>query len=174
MLNDISKCTIRDAQVEDAVKLAAAEREIAKIPGRLASRPHELKDEAFQEKIIALSKSETGKYIVIESNGAIVGHGLLDPFKLEVTAHAVDLTIAIHEGHQGKGLGKALLSHLIDWAKSNPRIEKIMLHVRSSNESAISLYEKMGFIVEGVRVKQIKLGPNSYLDNIAMALWVGP
>jgi ribosomal protein S18 acetylase RimI-like enzyme len=49
-----------------------------------------------------------------------------------------------------------------------------MLHVRSSNAGAISLYTKMGFVVEGVRTKQIKLGPDSYLDNIAMALWVGP
>jgi ribosomal protein S18 acetylase RimI-like enzyme len=165
---------IRDARIEDATVLAAAEREIAKIPGRLASRPHELKDEAFRERIAALSKSTNGKYVVIEANGEIVGHALLDPFKLEVTAHAVDLTIAIHEGHQGKGYGKALLSHLIEWARSNPKIEKIMLHVRSSNKNAITLYKRVGFLVEGVRVKFIKLGPNSYLDNIAMALWVGP
>jgi ribosomal protein S18 acetylase RimI-like enzyme len=91
-----------------------------------------------------------------------------------VTAHVVDLTIAIHEGHQGKGFGQILLSHLIKWAIANPKIEKIMLHVRSSNKVAIALYEKTGFLVEGIRVKQIKLGPESYLDNIAMALWVGP
>lgn len=165
---------IRDAAIEDAPILAGAEREIAKIPGRLASRPHELRDEAFREKIASLSKSESGKYSVIESEGKIVGHAFLDPFKLEVTAHAVDLTMAIHEGYQGQGLGKAILSYLVEWAKTNPKIEKIMLHVRSSNKNAIALYEQMGFVVEGVRVKQIKLGPNSYLDNIAMALWVGP
>ena len=59
---------IRDARIEDANILAAAEREIAKVPGRLASRPHELKDEAFREKISTLIKSDTGKYIVNESN----------------------------------------------------------------------------------------------------------
>ena len=91
----------------------------------------------------------------------------------QAVAHVVDLTIAIHEGHQGKGFGKALLTHLIDWAKANPNVEKIMLHVRSSNTPAVALYEKMGFIVEGVRVKMIKLTPDSYVDNIAMALWVG-
>jgi ribosomal protein S18 acetylase RimI-like enzyme len=165
---------IRPARAEDAPLLAAAEREIAKIPGRLASRPHELKDQAYTDRILELSKSKTGKYIVIESNNQIVGHARLDPFYLEVTAHAVDLTIAVHEGHQGKGYGRALMAHLIEWAKANQAIEKIMLHVRSSNLGAIELYKKMGFVIEGVRVKQIKLGPNSYLDNIAMALWVGP
>lgn len=165
---------IRDARAEDAIVLAAAEREIAKIPGRLASRPHELKDEAFLASVVALARSESGKYVVIESNGNIVGHALLDPLRLEVTAHVVVLTIAIHEGQQGKGFGKLLLSHLIDWARSNARIEKVMLHVRSSNDVAIGMYEKAGFSLDGVSARQIKLGPNSYLDNIAMSLWVGP
>jgi hypothetical protein len=31
----------------------------------------------------------------------------------------------------------------------------------------------MGFITEGVRVKMIKLAPDTYVDNVAMALWVG-
>ena len=164
---------IRDARVEDAPILVTAEREIAKIPGRLASRPHELREEAFREKIIALAGSQTGKYVVIESSSEIVGHALLEPFKLEATAHVVDLTIAIHQGHQRKGFGQAIMHHLVTWATANPKIEKIMLHVRSSNQGAIELYKKFGFLTEGVRVKQIKLGPNSYLDNIAMALWVG-
>jgi L-amino acid N-acyltransferase YncA len=103
-----SPYSIRDARPEDAACLASAEREIAKNPGRLASRPHELKDEAFRDRIAALSKSESGKYVVIESDGKIVGHALLEPLKLEVTAHAVDLTIAIHEGHQGNGFGKVI------------------------------------------------------------------
>lgn len=173
-MSRVPEFRIRNARIEDAVTLAAAEREIAKIPGRLASRPHELKTEAYLEKIRFLTDNPTGKYIVIECDGKIVGHALLEPFKLEVTAHAVDLTIAVHEGYQRKGFGKALLEYLIDWARSNPRIEKVMLHVRSSNVNAISLYEKLGFVVEGVRVKLIKLGPDQYLDNIAMALWVGP
>ena len=174
MQHTIPEFQIRDARSEDANTLAAAEREIARVPGRLVSRPHELKDEAFCEKIIALTNNPIGKYAIIESDGKIVGHALLEPFKLEAAAHVVDLTIAIHEGHQRKGFGEAILSHLINWAKSNPKIEKIVLHVRSSNKGAISLYEKTGFVVEGVRVKMIKIGPNQYLDNIAMALWVGP
>lgn len=165
---------IRKAQIDDAPLLAEAEREIAKIPGRLASRPHEIKDEDVSKKISILDRSDSGIFVVIEADGDIVGHALLDPLKLEVTAHVVDLTIAIHEGHQGKGFGKALMAYLIGWAKANAKIEKIMLHVRSSNENAISLYQNLGFVTEGTRVKQLKIGPNSYLDNIAMALWVGP
>src|SRR5476651_1783634 len=80
MTKIVPEYEIRNARVEDALALAAAEREIARTPGRLASRPHELKDEAFRERIAALTKSETGRYIVVESNGEVVGHALLDPF----------------------------------------------------------------------------------------------
>lgn len=174
MKNLIHDQNIRDAQVEDAPQIAAAERKIAKVPGRLASKPHELLDDSFRQKIANLSASDRGKFIVFEFEGRIVAHASLEPLILEVTSHVVDLRIAVHEGYQGKGVGKLLLEYLINWAKLNPKIEKIMLNVRSSNQSAIALYYKLGFVNEGARIKHIKLGPNTYLDNIAMGLWVGP
>ncbi len=167
-------CSIRKALPADAEKLADAERAIAKLPGRLASRPHELRDEAFREKILKLSKSNSGIYLVVEDKGGIVGHALLDPLDLEVTAHVVRLTIAIHEGFEGMGYGKTLMTELIAWSVSNAALEKIELQVRSSNERAIALYKRFGFVEEGRKIKRLKLGPDRYLDDVYMALWVGP
>lgn len=165
---------IRDARPEDAHELVEAQRQIARMPGRLASIPAELKDEIFRERILRLNDNDYGKFIVIESNGQVVGHALVEPLKLAVTAHVVDLTIAVHEGFQGRGLGKRLLSHLIQWARANPKIDRMELRVRSSNTSAIALYKKLGFIEEGRMVKRLKLGPGTYVDDLVMALWVGP
>ena len=165
--------SIRKAVLLDAPLLAKAEREIAKIPGRLVSKPEELHDESFKEKINLLSNSESGIYVVIEDPTGILGHAYLEPHKLAVTSHVVFLTIAIHEGYQSKGLGSALMNYLIDWAKSNPKIEKIELQVRSSNARAIHLYQKLGFIEEGRKTKRLKYGANEYLDDVYMALWVG-
>lgn len=166
--------SIRLATSEDAPILAAAEREIALIPGRLASRPEELKDDVFRDKIIALSQSDSGTYLVLEEDSEVVGHGILDPLKLAVTAHVVVLTLAIHEGHQGKGHGQFLMEHLIAWARANARVEKIELQVRSSNFKAIELYRKLGFAEEGRKLKRLKYGPDQYLDDVYMGLWVGP
>ena len=172
-MNNGGNIVIRKAKPEDAPTLAKAEREIAITPGRLASHPNELKDENFREKIIALSKIETGLYVVVEEEGVIVGHALLDPHNLAATSHVVSLTIAIHEGHQGKGLGKKLMQYLIEWTKGHPKIEKFELQVRSSNLRAINLYRSLGFLEEGRKTKRLKYGPNEYLDDIYMALWVG-
>lgn len=167
------KYVIRKASPEDAPVLAEAEREIAKFPGRLVSRPEELKDESYREKIISLSQNSSALYVVVEEDGAVAGHAVVEPHKLKVLSHVVFLTIAIHEGHQGKGLGKMLMQHLIEWTKSHPTIEKFELQVRSSNIRAIKLYESMGFVEEGRKIKRLKFGENNYVDDIYMSLWVG-
>lgn len=164
--------TIRSARIDDAPILAQAERIITAIPGFLVSQPTELTNERFAQKIAALSAADNGCYLVAESGGQIVGHGMLDPLPLAAIRHVVHLTLVSHPGWQSMGVGQALLEKLIEWAKANPVVEKIELHVRSSNERAQSLYRKMGFTEMGRWRRRIKVGPGQYLDDVAMELFV--
>ena len=164
--------TIRPARIEDAPLLAEAERTIAAEPGFLASRPEELTDERLAQKIAALNRTENGCYRVAETAGQIVGHGMLDPLPLAAIRHVVHLTFVAHPGWQGMGVGRELLSSLIRHrAKAAPSVEKIELHVRSSNE-AQALYRRMGFTEIGRWRRRIKVGPGQYLDDVAMELFV--
>jgi ribosomal protein S18 acetylase RimI-like enzyme len=166
---------IREARPEDAPLLAAAERAIAGVPGRLASRPDEIDDDAVRRKIFDLDDRGGGIYLVAEQAGTIVGHAFLEPLSpLAATSHVVRLMIAVHEGHQRQGVGRALMNELVRWAQSNPRVEKVELQVRSSNERAIALYRSLGFVEEGRKTRRLKIRPNEYLDDVYMALWVGP
>lgn len=166
--------SIRRARAEDAPLLAAAERAIARVPGMLASRPEEIHDDAARRMIVELNDRGHGNYLVAEHAGTIVGHALLEPLALAVTAHVVRLTIAVHEGHQRQGVGRALMNELLRWARSDPRVEKVELQVRSSNHRAIALYRSLGFVEEGRKTRRLKIGPGEYLDDLYMALWVGP
>jgi ribosomal-protein-alanine N-acetyltransferase len=56
------------------------------------------------------------------------------------------VNIAVHPDLRGKGLGRKLLSHLLQEAESR-EAEKIFLEVRPSNRAAIGLYERLGFKV---------------------------
>jgi putative acetyltransferase len=167
--------SIREARAEEAPLLAEAERAIARVPGQLASRPDEIADDALRHKIIDLNRERThGLFLVAEEDGAVVGHAFLEALPLAVTSHVVRLTIAVHEGHRRRGVGRALMNGLLRWARSNPRIEKVELQVRSTNEPAIALYRSLGFLEEGRKTKRLKIGPTEYLDDVYMALWVGP
>lgn len=163
---------IREAQLEDAQILMEAEQCIAATPGLLASRPHELKTESFQTKIRLLRAIPNGKYIVAESGNQIVGHALLDPMGLEAIEHVVRLTIAVHSGHEEQGIGEKLLSYLIDWAKTAPKVEKIELNVRAVNLRAIRLYQKLGFTFEGRIRHRMRMPDSSYIDELEMGLFV--
>jgi putative acetyltransferase len=164
--------TIRSARVEDAPVLAQAERTIATTPGLLVSQPAELTDERFAQKIAALDRADNGHYLVAETAGQIVGHGMLDPLPLLAVSHVVHLTLAVHAGWQGRGVGRVLLGSLIDWARNAPAVEKIELHVRSSNAPAQALYRKMGFSEIGRWQRKVKVAPGQYVDDVAMELLV--
>jgi len=174
-----AQITLRIAREPDAPTLAAAEREIARTPGRFVSRPDELLDARFAEKIRALAASPRGRYLVAEEAGRIVGHSFLDPLHLRAIEHVAHLSMCVHEGNARRGIGEALLSELIAWARTSP-LEKIELHVRESNLGAIALYRKLGFAEEGRWKRRIRLNPDRdgepgrYLDDVLMGLWLRP
>lgn len=167
-----SRFTIRPARVQDAPLLARAERTIAATPGFLVSRPSEVTDERFAQTITALRGADNGHYLVAEDEDHIVGHGLLEPMPLAGIRHVVRLTLVAHPGYQGQGVGQALLSRLISWARSAPAVEKIELNVRSSNTPAQALYLKMGFVEMRRWRRRVKIAPGEYVDDVAMELFV--
>jgi putative acetyltransferase len=169
-----SPIEIRAARVEDALVLAQAERAIAQSPGFLVSQPAELTDERFTQKIAALASADNGCYLVAEMGGALVGHGMLDPLMPAAVRHVVHLTLVVHPGRQGQGIGRALLTALVAWARDAPAVEKIELNVRASNTRAQSLYAKLGFTVAGRWRRRVKIRPGHYLDDVAMELLVKP
>jgi RimJ/RimL family protein N-acetyltransferase len=70
--------------------------------------------------------------------------------------------------YRGKGLGGLLAVQAIEAAR-NGGIERIELEVFASNTTAIALYEKLGFVVEGTKRRARKLD-GQYDDNVCMAL----
>jgi ribosomal-protein-alanine N-acetyltransferase len=56
------------------------------------------------------------------------------------------MDIVVSKSHQGKGLGKILLQHLLEQCNQD-NIQQIWLEVRESNTIAINLYDNAGFIL---------------------------
>lgn len=58
-------------------------------------------------------------------------------------------TIGVHPGHQGRGIGTALLRALL--ARADELGAPVFLEVRTDNDNAIRLYERHGFDRIGLR-----------------------
>ena len=113
-----------------------------------------------------------GILLVAECDGKVVG--LLD-FHIghrQRISHVGDFAISILKDYRGIGIGTFLIRRLISWAQSTGAIEKINLQVHSTNQQAIQAYLKFGFIVEGLRKKELKYGEGQYVDAVLMARFI--
>lgn len=94
-----------------------------------------------------ISSMEIGHYsTVLLKEKEIIGFAIYSPIVPE--SHL--LNIAIDTMHQGKGLGKELLQQVI-YQNKIIGVKVISLEVRVSNQIAINLYEKGGFIKDAIR-----------------------
>jgi ribosomal-protein-alanine N-acetyltransferase len=87
---------------------------------------------------------EKSVYVVVNSENAIIGYVIIyqgfDSIEI--------MNIAVEEKHKRRGVGKALLSFMIDNYSEN---NEIWLEVRDNNTPAIALYKGLGFENIGIR-----------------------
>ena len=107
---------------------------------------------------------------VAEADGLIVGQVDARMSSFAKARHVANLGIAIVKSHRGMGIGRVLIERALAWMKERG-VEKATLEVFSTNEPAITLYEKMGFSVEGARRRQFKIR-GQYVDDVQMAKWL--
>ena len=100
---------------------------------------------------------------VLVADGEVAGYGGV----MAVGEDAHLMNIALREDVRGRGLGGALLSHLIE-ASVAMGVRRLTLEVRPSNGIAAALYERAGFSVAGIR-------PGYYEDTAedAVIMWTG-
>jgi ribosomal protein S18 acetylase RimI-like enzyme len=83
-----------------------------------------------------------GSYFGIFENGKLVA---MTGQRLHVENYTEISAVCTHPHHLGKGYASVLLRHQLQVILQNG--EQAFLHVRSDNERAIALYERLGFVV---------------------------
>jgi ribosomal protein S18 acetylase RimI-like enzyme len=84
---------------------------------------------------------------------------------------AVVFGMYVNENHRGKGIGRLLLTSLIDRLSSFPHITTIRLGVTETQDPARTLYESVGFRVVGKEEQSIVVDDRHY-DELIMELRV--
>lgn len=65
-------------------------------------------------------------------------------------AEADILTVGVVPSHRGKGIAKALIAQITDWANARGSTA-MMLEVKTDNSEAIGLYESLGYSKLNIR-----------------------
>ena len=81
--------------------------------------------------------------------------------------HSLYIVIGIRQAYSGKKLGFALMSEIEKWACENS-VCRLELSVMVNNLSAIALYKKFGYKVEGTKINAVLL-KSGYVDEYIMA-----
>jgi ribosomal protein S18 acetylase RimI-like enzyme len=121
-------------------------------------------------KFVLSNMANNVPQLVALSRNILVGWCDISPMKYEGFTHCGTLGMGVHKDFRRLGIGTKLLEHTIGAAKEIG-LERIELEVFASNTAAIRLYEKAGFVVEGVKKKGRKLA-GEYDDLVQMALFI--
>lgn len=93
-------------------------------------------------------KNEVAHYLVIISNGHIIGYAGM--WLIVDEAHVTNVAIAPE--YRGQKLGEKLMAALIAHAKERGALN-MTLEVRATNVAAQKMYAKFGFVSRGIRRK---------------------
>lgn len=112
----------------------------------------------MHEYMYELHENPFSKLYVYEEDGKIIGY-----FDLWITYEQAQVAnIGVHREYRQKGIGTFLIQYMQNIAIEN-ECENLTLEVRVSNEKAIRLYEKTGFITVATRHRYYSDGEDAYL-----------
>ena len=105
--------------------------------------------------------------LVAEADGVVVGNVLVSVDRGRATEHIGVLSICIAADWRDVGIGTELVAGAQAWARERG-LRKLSLGVFPDNDRAIAVYERRGFVREGIRRQQYRSN-ESYRDEVLMA-----
>lgn len=164
--------TIREATQADVESIIAHIQRITKEPNiGIPLAPEEFNPtlEEEQKTMSDYAVSDNSIFLIAELDGQIIGVLECKGGKRKATRHVVNLAMSIHKDWRNQGIGSALMTRAIAWAKTTGIVKRIELFVYARNTAAVHLYKKFGFEEEG-RLRGAIYQHGEYIDDLIMAL----
>lgn len=87
--------------------------------------------------------------VAVDVSGTLLGQLGFERFESPRRQHVINFGMAVTAAAQGQGIGSALIEAMFDLAFNWLAIARIELEVYTDNKTAIHLYQKHGFVIEG-------------------------
>ncbi|MCB8976203.1 MAG: GNAT family N-acetyltransferase [Ardenticatenaceae bacterium] len=115
------------------------------------------------------ASEQSGRHrLVADWQGRVVGFTHVTAYLTPRLRHCGRLGLMVHPDVWGQGVGSQLMTAALDLADNWLNLSRVELEVYTHNEAAIHLYEKFGFVREGLRQK-VSFGNGRFLDDFVMA-----
>ena len=108
-------------------------------------------------------------FIALEQ-GCVIGWCDIASFDRPLYAHSGMLGMGVVAAHRGRGIGEALIRAALEKARAKG-LTRVELAVRAGNTPARALYEKLGFVLEGVQRNAVRID-GRFEDQLSMALLI--
>lgn len=162
------KIFLRPVEPEDAKFLLRGENDPVVRESLFLALPVSLPTE--QEKIEQYIKSKEAIVLIIiekETNQPIGGTAF---FRIDYISRAATFYLAILDPtHWSKGYGSEATQLMVDYAFKTLNLNRIQLHVCAENMPAVKIYQKAGFVKEGV-LRQAMFRNGRYFDFWVMGI----
>jgi len=104
---------------------------------------------AEQQEWLTARSGAHAAIVAVDDAGQVIGFGSLSPYK-ERPAYSttVEDSVYVARGHQGEGIGRALLQELVRLARAHG-FHAVMARIVGGHEASIALHRACGFEVVG-------------------------
>ena len=155
-LREIGDCVIRRCDPSDLIPVMEI---------NMKTLPEHYSDYFYESLLAELPES----FLVGEVNGRLVGYimckteyGFSNFKKLGFVKKGHVVSVAVLEEQRKKGIGRSLIEEAIAGTKIK-KADELYLEVRCSNNEAVRLYEKIGFIIKQRIKSYYRDGEDAYL-----------
>lgn len=156
-----------------------ADRHVAGFRSALDSVARERKYLIFQEAppldaMTAFVRDNIARgnpHFVAVAEGRVVGWCDIRREARDAQAHGGVLGMGIVDGYRDRGLGRRLIGATLEAARA-AGFHRVELDAHGDNLRAIALYEKVGFVHEGIARDAVRLD-GRFIDSVRMAVIFG-
>lgn len=159
--------TLRPARPTDGRALAELFAAVRAEGRWLVTTPGAVEDPAEAFWISEMIRAREHLAMVAEAYGEVAGNVLVSTERNRATQHIGTLAICIAEDWRDVGIGSALIASAQAWAGARG-LRKLSLGVFPDNARAIAVYERAGFVREGLRRQQYRTA-DRFRDELLMA-----
>jgi len=163
--------TLREAIPSDAEQLIETICFLNQETPYLVVSPHALNmsPETMASEIDYIYNQANQFILLAFNHDEIIGVATIVAEENDMFRHVGELGITIKKDYWGLGLGSVMIEEMLSLCAGNGIIKRVEINVQLRNSRAIHLYEKMGFVKEGIKKWAFLSEENTLLDVVIMS-----